>query len=64
MKEIPVKECINLGSIIRKYGLEQYTMVNMEIGSISVSAPFPRGRYSSRFQGKRNMYLTMGPCVR
>ena len=32
MKKIPVKECIHLSSVISRYGLEPYTMVNMQIG--------------------------------
>ena len=51
MKEIPVKECINLGSIIRKYGLEQYTMVNMEIGYDDAVYLLFSARVPERIQG-------------
>ncbi len=51
MKEIPVKECIDLGSIIRKYGLEQYTMVNMEIGYDDAVYLLFSARVPERIQG-------------
>lgn len=51
MKRIPVKECINLSSIIRRYGLEPYTMVNMQIGYDDALYLLFSARVPERIQG-------------
>ena len=51
MNRIPVKECINLNSIIRRYGLEPYTMVNMQIGYDDALYLLFSARVPERIQG-------------